>query len=329
MAANPIVQLIVQGAKARGLDPAAVLAVASREGLSGRIGDGGHAYGPFQLNNAGGVITRSHPGTNDPGIQAWASSPAGINFALDQIAKVARGQHGRKAINSIVTGFERPANPGAEIAGAWGAYGGYSGMGQQTPPVPQTPMQPSLGQPPVRPGIDPTLFNVGNQLFGLPSLRMPPPVAPSGAAAQPVQQSPLSAPGRALSSASVIKGKTAVNVASKALGIPYVWGGTSTKGFDCSGLLQFAWAKAGVTIPRRTYEQWTAGTAVDPAHLQSGDAVFFKGSDSITKNGQVLPGHVGIYIGDGKFIEAPHTGANVRITTLKGRTDFMGARRYS
>src|SRR5437764_120284 len=115
MAAHPIVNLIIQGARARGLDPQAVLAVASQEGLSGRIGDSGHAYGPFQLNNAGGVITGTHPGTYDPGIQAWASSPAGINFALDHMAAVAKGLRGPQAVSAIVSRFERPANIPREI----------------------------------------------------------------------------------------------------------------------------------------------------------------------------------------------------------------------
>jgi len=63
---------------------------------------------------------------------------------------------------------------------------------------------------------------------------------------------------------------------------------------------------------------------VKRAALRAGDAVFFKGSDA---HGS-LPGHVGIYIGGNKFIEAPHTGAAVRVSKLNGRSDFVGARRY-
>lgn len=209
---NPIVNLIAQGARARGLDPAAVLAVASQEGLSGRIGDGGHAYGPFQLNNAGGVITGSHPAVNDPATQAWASSPAGINFALDRIAGVARGLHGAQAVNAIVTRFERPANPGKEVAGANAAYGSYAGG------TPQTPL--ALGVPPqaaVPPVVRPTpgsntlaILNQGAKLFGLPPLpsmpssalptRLPTagPVTPSPAPAPPTQTTPLKVKGPTL-----------------------------------------------------------------------------------------------------------------------------------
>lgn len=115
-----------------------------------------------------------------------------------------------------------------------------------------------------------------------------------------------------------------VATAEKALGTPYVWGGNKPGGFDCSGLLQYTWAQHGIQIPRTTYDQFKTGTPVAKDQLRPGDAVFFTGSDA--KNG--LPGHVGMYIGNGKFIEAPHTGATVRISTLAGRSDFVGARRY-
>lgn len=121
------------------------------------------------------------------------------------------------------------------------------------------------------------------------------------------------------------KVKGAVNLVQEYLGTPYVWGGENPGGFDCSGLIQYVWGKQGVDIPRTTYDQFKAGTPVDKNNLQAGDAVFFTGSDPM--NG--LPGHVGMYLGGGKFIEAPHTGADVRISDLAGRTDFVGARRYA
>lgn len=122
-----------------------------------------------------------------------------------------------------------------------------------------------------------------------------------------------------------VRDQRALSLVKEFLGTPYVWGGESPKGFDCSGLLQYVWAKQGVSIPRTTYEQWQAGTPVPKTMLRPGDAVFFTGSDP--KNG--LPGHVGIYIGGGRFIEAPHTGSVVRISTLAGRKDYVGARRYA
>lgn len=116
----------------------------------------------------------------------------------------------------------------------------------------------------------------------------------------------------------------AIATVKDALGTPYVWGGSRPGGFDCSGLLQYAWGKAGVKIARTTYDQWKQGANIPRQALKPGDAVFFRGSDS--KGG--LPGHVGMYVGGGKFIEAPRTGETVHVSNLAGRTDFMGARRY-
>jgi cell wall-associated NlpC family hydrolase len=107
------------------------------------------------------------------------------------------------------------------------------------------------------------------------------------------------------------------------LGVPYVWGGTAWgKGLDCSGLVQQALARNGIKIGRTTYEQWKEGIAVDRSQLQPGDVVFFHPG----KNG---PEHEALYIGNGQIIEAPHTGATVRISSLAGRSDYMGARRFS
>ena len=121
----------------------------------------------------------------------------------------------------------------------------------------------------------------------------------------------------------------AVQLAKDYLGTPYVWGGDSTKGFDCSGLLQYVWAKQGVPIPRTTYDQFKQGQKISTGSLRPGDAVFFKGSDSKVVDGQLLPGHVGMYIGDGQIIQAPHTGTTVQITPLKDMSGYMGARRYA
>jgi cell wall-associated NlpC family hydrolase len=86
------------------------------------------------------------------------------------------------------------------------------------------------------------------------------------------------------------------------IGKPYVWGATGPSSYDCSGLTQAAWKAAGVDLPRTTYDQVNAGTRIATDDLLPGDLVFFY--DDIS--------HVGIYIGDGMMIHAPHTGANVR-----------------
>ena len=111
-----------QLARFPGLDPRAVLAVAGQEGLGGGIGDQGTSFGPFQLHY-GGAYPSWAPQGSQAASQAWATSPQGIQYALSQIAPVARGLTGQAAISNIVSRFERPANIPAEIAGATRAYG--------------------------------------------------------------------------------------------------------------------------------------------------------------------------------------------------------------
>jgi hypothetical protein len=151
MAQRPPVRLtpaqIAAMARARGLDPQAVLSVANAEGLSGRIGDNGHAFGPFQLNNAGGVITGRFPGQTPEQINQWAWSPQGVAYALGGIGNVARGLKGRQAVDAIVRRFERPADPSGEVARALSAYGTSATanpvFGSRNAGVPASPLNPS------------------------------------------------------------------------------------------------------------------------------------------------------------------------------------------
>jgi peptidoglycan DL-endopeptidase CwlO len=109
-----------------------------------------------------------------------------------------------------------------------------------------------------------------------------------------------------------------VGIAMRYLGIPYVWGGASPAGFDCSGFVMYVYAQVGVSLPHYTGAQWNMGVAVSRGDLQPGDLVFFDGL-----------GHVGIYIGGGQFIHAPHTGTVVQISSLSGwyADTYVGARR--
>jgi peptidoglycan DL-endopeptidase CwlO len=109
-----------------------------------------------------------------------------------------------------------------------------------------------------------------------------------------------------------------VSIAMRYLGVPYVWGGASPSGFDCSGLVMYVFAQAGVSLPHSAAGQYGYGSAVSRGALQPGDLVFFNGL-----------GHVGIYVGGGSFIHAPHTGDVVKISSMSGwyASTYVGARR--
>ena len=111
-----------------------------------------------------------------------------------------------------------------------------------------------------------------------------------------------------------------MNFAVGQLGTPYVWGGAAPGGFDCSGLVTWAFAQAGRSgLPHYTGSLWTSGTRISSqADLAPGDLVFFHGL-----------GHMGIYIGNDQFIHAPHTGDVVKISTLSSFGDYVGAVRIS
>jgi peptidoglycan DL-endopeptidase CwlO len=108
--------------------------------------------------------------------------------------------------------------------------------------------------------------------------------------------------------------RRAVAVALPQLGSPYVWGANGPRSFDCSGLTSFAYAAAGITIPRVSRAQFAAyaGRPVDPLHLVPGDLVFF--ADTPGKPATIH--HVGMYVGRGLMVEAPHTGAVVRTAPI-------------
>jgi cell wall-associated NlpC family hydrolase len=111
-----------------------------------------------------------------------------------------------------------------------------------------------------------------------------------------------------------------VGVAMRYLGTPYVWGGASPGGFDCSGLVAYAYGQMGVSLPHYTGALWNVGVPVSRGDLQPGDLVFFDGL-----------GHVGIYVGGNSFIHAPHTGDVVKISAISGwyAETYVGARRVT
>jgi peptidoglycan DL-endopeptidase CwlO len=112
-----------------------------------------------------------------------------------------------------------------------------------------------------------------------------------------------------------------VGVAMSYVGTPYVWAGASPAGFDCSGLVMYSYEQEGVSLPHSSYAMWSIGTSVPKDQLEPGDIVFFDGL-----------GHVGIYIGGGEFVHAPHTGTDVQVSSLDSGSyaaSYDGARRIT
>ncbi len=128
----------------------------------------------------------------------------------------------------------------------------------------------------------------------------PPPVV-----AAPVSTAPTPPTGGPVPPANSL-GEQAVQIAMGELGVPYVWGGASPAGFDCSGLTMWVYAQLGIHLDHYTGAQWNEGVHVASNQLEPGDLVFFEPDI----------GHVGLYIGNGEFIEAPHTGGVVQISSL-------------
>ena len=139
-----------------------------------------------------------------------------------------------------------------------------------------------------------------------------PPVAPVAPAAPPAPPAPAPSGNAA---------QVAVRVAMSELGKSYVWGAAGPDHFDCSGLTMYAYAAAGVSLSHFTGAQWNEGRHVPESDLQPGDLVFF----------EKTLGHMGMYIGNGQFIHAPHTGDVVKISALSGyyQDEYAGAVRVA
>jgi cell wall-associated NlpC family hydrolase len=113
-------------------------------------------------------------------------------------------------------------------------------------------------------------------------------------------------------------GQRAARLALNAVGVPYAWGGSSPSGgFDCSGLVSWAYGRLGVRLPHSSYALYNRGRRVARSRLKTGDLVFFYGL-----------GHVGMYLGRGRMVHAPSSGRRVEVVPLGGRS-LIGARRIT
>jgi len=117
-------------------------------------------------------------------------------------------------------------------------------------------------------------------------------------------------------------GERAARIALKAVGIPYHWGGESpSSGFDCSGLVRWAYGRLGVALPHSSYALYGEGRRVSQARMKPGDVLFFEGL-----------GHVGLYLGRGRMVHAPQSGRDVEVVRL-ARSNYgrrlIGARRVA
>jgi cell wall-associated NlpC family hydrolase len=104
-------------------------------------------------------------------------------------------------------------------------------------------------------------------------------------------------------------GKQLARTATQMIGVPYVYGGRTPNGFDCSGLVYYSYQQAGMSVPRTSQEQFKAARPVSLSAAQPGDLLFFRGGRKIS--------HVAIYIGNGYFVHAPSTGKTVSVANIK------------
>ena len=130
----------------------------------------------------------------------------------------------------------------------------------------------------------------------------------SACGTQTVVERPDRSPDKQTITRSQNMGARAAAVALQQVGVPYLYGGSTTRGFDCSGLVQYSYGRAGKNVPRTTGQLWSATSTVRRGDLQAGDLLFFSIEGKMSQ--------VGMYIGDQQFVHAPSSGKTVTVGRL-------------
>lgn len=151
-----------------------------------------------------------------------------------------------------------------------------------------------------QPGYIIRVFTLAITVLALAACGSNPPVQSTverGSAGQPVS-----------SAVRTTAGQRAAAIALDQVGTPYRYGGTSPSGFDCSGLVQYSYRQAGLNVPRTTGQLWSAASPVGRSELRAGDLLFFSIEGKMS--------HVGLYLGERRFVHAPQSGRKVSVASL-------------
>jgi len=152
-----------------------------------------------------------------------------------------------------------------------------------------------------QPGHIIRILSLAITVLGLAACGSNPPAPASESATQAASRPVITSP-------HTTAGQRAAAIALDQVGVPYRYGGTTPGGFDCSGLVQYSYKRAGVAVPRTTGQLWSAMSPVGRHELRAGDLLFFKIEGKMS--------HVGLYLGEQRFVHAPQSGRKVSVESL-------------
>ena len=315
-AAGVVALLLILAAPAR----AATLGLAEVRGSDGAL-IGRAASGAYSYPADGSILRIGSSHATAAQVELSDVSMFNGRVTVERLVVPARGLKGAKVEGLVVDGTGYVVGPNALIPLGGGSYivalqeavsPGRTGSGLVA--LRAYVSDPSLGLAPgtqllvgmARAAHPTAATSDASAVLGLPQL----PAAQASLAGVPAflpphQQLPLlpNIPTNTL-------GGQAVALAYQFLGVPYVWGGATPSGFDCSGLTMYVYARLGIKLGHYTGFQYYEGRRVPREQLQPGDLVFFHA------NSAGVPGHEGMYVGNGSFIHAPHTGDVVKISSM-------------